>query len=152
MREIRRIEDQLKRAFEKHAWHGPSVREVLSGVTAHRAAARPIANGHSIWEIACHVSTWQRVVRQRLIEKKPVEPSDEENFPTIHDTRAAAWKRTLRELEEGQKALRQTILTLNDRQLDDPVRGMDYSVYVMLHGVIQHNLYHAGQIALLKKA
>lgn len=49
MSEIRRIEDQLKRAFEKHAWHGPSVREVLSGVTARRAAAQPIANGHSIW-------------------------------------------------------------------------------------------------------
>lgn len=152
MSEINRIEDQLKRTFEGGAWHGPSVREILRDVTAAQAAARLLPGAHSIWEIACHIATWQHCVRRRLEEKVALDPADEENFSTLRDTSETAWRATLDDLEKGQRALRETILRLCETNLADPVAGKDYNVYVMLHGVIQHNLYHAGQMALLKKA
>src|SRR5713226_2034192 len=75
MSEIKRIGDQLKRAFEGKAWHGPSVSEVLAGVTAEQAAAHPLAGAHSIWEITLHIATWERVGRRRIEESAPIDVS-----------------------------------------------------------------------------
>jgi len=150
MTEIEGIEDQLKRAFEGNAWHGPSLREVLAGVTAEMAAAKPLASAHSIWEIVLHIAAWEGVVRKRL-EGELAEPSAEEDWPPLKDTSEAAWRNTLEALENGNKELRRTISRLTDSRLEDVVAGQGYSVYFMLHGIIQHDLYHAGQIALLKK-
>lgn len=152
MSEIRRIRSQLRHAFEGPAWHGPSVRELLSDVTAEVAAARPVAGAHSIWEIALHISAWERVVRQHLDGEYTGDPPDEENFPTVSDTGHEAWQRTLAKLEEGNRALRDAIARLDEARLDEIVPEKVYSIYFMLHGCIQHDLYHAGQIALLKKA
>ena len=66
MTEIERILDQLKRAYEGDAWHGPSVREALAGVTAQQAHARPLTNAHSIWELVHHIAVWENVGRRRL--------------------------------------------------------------------------------------
>ncbi len=150
MEEIKRIEEQLKRAFEGEAWHGPSLRELLAGVTAEIAARKPLAQAHSIWEILLHVAAWENAVRRRL-EGEAVALSDEEDWPAVHDTSEAAWQNALAAVENGQRQLRETIRRLSDAQLGDIVPGKNYSVYFMLHGVIQHDLYHAGQIALLKK-
>ena len=151
MSEIRRINDQLKRAFEGKAWHGPSVSEVLAGVTAEQAAAHPISGAHSIWQIALHIATWERVGRRRLEEASPIEVSDEEDWPAVGDTTDAAWANTLEELRRNHEALRASIRQLDEARLDEIVPGTEYSFYFLLHGVIQHDLYHAGQIALLKK-
>ena len=152
MSERKRINDQLKRAFEGKAWHGPSVSEVLAGVTAEQAAAHPIAGGHSIWELTLHIATWERVGRKRIEEFTPIDVSDEEDWPAVQDTSEEAWISTLDELRRNHEALRATIRAMDDTRLDDIVPGTEYSVYFLLHGVIQHDLYHAGQIALLKKA
>ena len=106
MNEMDRILDQLKRAFEGDAWHGPSMRDALDGVDAPMAAMRPLAKAHSVWEIVLHITTWEAVVASRL-RGKPLEVTPELDWP---------------------------------------------SFYVLLHGIVQHDLYHAGQIALLKKA
>lgn len=151
MSEIRRINDQLKRAFEGKAWHGPSVSEVLAGVTAEQAAAHPISGAHSIWQIALHIATWERVGRRRLEEASPIEVSDEEDWPAVGDTTDAAWANTLEELRHNHEALRASIRQMDEARLDEIVPGTQYSFYFLLHGVIQHDLYHAGQIALLKK-
>ncbi|HKA21413.1 MAG TPA: DinB family protein [Blastocatellia bacterium] len=152
MSEKKRLNDQLKRAFEGQAWHGPSVSEVLAGVNAQQAAAHPIAGGHSIWELALHIQTWERVGRRRIQEFVPIDVSDEEDWPKVTDTSEAAWARTLEELRSNHQALRAAIRELDEDKLDEIVPGTTYSVYFLLHGVIQHDLYHAGQIALLKKA
>jgi uncharacterized damage-inducible protein DinB len=152
MSEIKRIRSQLRHAFEGPAWHGPAVRELLSDVTAERAAARPIPGAHSIWEITLHIMTWERVVRLRLDGDMPDDPPDEENWPKVSDTSQQSWQKTIAELEEGNKALRDAIARLDQLRLDEIVPEKVYSFYFMLHGVIQHDLYHAGQIALLKKA
>jgi uncharacterized damage-inducible protein DinB len=151
MREIERIQDQLKRAYEGAAWHGPSLREVLAGVTAEQAARKPLAQAHSIWEIVLHISVWERVAEQRL-EGKRVEPTAEEDWPPVVDASEKAWRKTLEASEKTHQELRSAIARLDDSQLPLEVTGTGYSIYFLLHGVIQHDLYHAGQIAILKKA
>ncbi len=152
MSETARIADELKRAFEGNAWHGPALREVLDGVTAQKAATRPFRSVHSIWEIVLHVSVWQEVVRRRLEGELISDLPPEEDWPAVRDTGKQAWKKSLEDLEGSYSALRQRMSLLDDARLNEKVPGMNYSVYVMLHGVTQHDLYHAGQIALLKKA
>ena len=152
MSELKRLNDQLKRAFEGKAWHGPSVSDVLAGVTAEQAAAHPITGAHSIWEVALHIATWERVGRRRIEEFIPIDVSDEEDWPTVEDTSDAAWSNTLDDLRRNHEALRAAIRALDETRLEDIVPGTQYSVYFLLQGVIQHDLYHAGQIALLKKA
>jgi uncharacterized damage-inducible protein DinB len=151
MSEVERIQDQLKRAYEGAAWHGPSLREVLAGVTAEQAARKPLAHAHSIWEIVVHISVWERVAEQR-IQGKRVEPTAEEDWPPVPDTSEDAWTRALDALEKTHQELRSAIARLDDAQLPLEVVGTSYSIYFLLHGVIQHDLYHAGQIAVLKKA
>lgn len=151
MKETTRIGEQLRRAFEGDAWHGPSLTEILDGVTAIEASRRPFPRAHSIWEIVFHLSTWRRVVRERLEGEIITDLTADQDWPPMTDSTGPAWKIALQELHVGQGVLRDKILNLDDARLQDTVAGMDYSVYVMLHGVIQHDLYHAGQIALLKK-
>ena len=151
MDEIKRIDDQLRRAFEGHAWHGPALRELLADVTAEQATARPIPGAHSIWEIALHIAAWHEGVRRR-VEGERVELSPEEDWPPVASTSEAAWQDALAVLERTHTELRRTVSRLADARLQEMVVGKDHSVYVMLHGLIQHDLYHAGQIALLKKA
>ncbi|HWP44127.1 MAG TPA: DinB family protein, partial [Blastocatellia bacterium] len=86
MSEIRRIRSELRHAFEGPAWHGPSVRELLSDVTAARAAGHPIPGAHSIWEIVLHIATWERVVRQWLDGELTGDPPEEENWPEVSNT------------------------------------------------------------------
>jgi uncharacterized damage-inducible protein DinB len=151
MDEIKRIDEQLRRAFEGQAWHGPSLRELLADVTAAQATARPVSRAHSIWEIVRHIAAWHEGVRRRL-EGERVELSAEEDWPPVANTPEAAWEDAVAALERTHTELRRTMSRLTDARLQEVVTGTDYSVDVMLHGLIQHDLYHAGQIALLKKA
>ena len=151
MTEIERIIDQLNRAFVGEAWHGPAVIEILEGVTAQQAAAHPLAGGHSIWELALHLAEWTRAVLRRL-RGDPAQLTDAENFPAVADTSGRAWEEVREFIKQAHVELRSAILLLDDSRLDQPIiEGMS-SIYVTLHGVIQHSLYHAGQIAILKKA
>ncbi len=153
MTEIERILDQLKRAYEGNAWHGPSVIEALAGVNAEQAHARPLANAHSIWELVHHIAVWENVGRRRLSgDRAQVEISSPEDWPPADDKSDGAWEQAKAALDRGHQALVQAIANLAESRLDEPIfEGMS-TVYVTLHGVIQHDLYHAGQIAMLKKA
>ena len=151
--EATRIADQLRRAFAGEAWHGDSLFEILEGVTAAQAAARPIKNAHTIWELMLHIAAWDNAVLRRL-GGVAVELSDAENFPTITDATATAWRKALAEVRRVHEELVKAVSLLPDSQLDEMVPGKEgahYTFYYMLHGVAQHELYHSGQIALLKK-
>ena len=148
-----RIADQLLRAFDGEAWHGDSLFEILEGVTAAQAAARPIAGAHTIWELVLHIVAWDGAVLRRL-GGAAVELSDAENFPPVRDTSEAAWRLALAQVRRGHEELVAAVASLPDSRLEDMVPGKEgahYTSYYMLHGVVQHELYHAGQIALLKK-
>jgi len=148
--EVERIRGELQRAFEGEAWHGPAVLELLRDVNAQQAAARPIAGAHTIWELVLHIAAWENAGRRRL-EGDRAELPDEENFPPVSDTSEAAWQQTIEALKIGHSKLCDTIAGLEESSLDEPILDGMRSVYITLHGVIQHDLYHAGQIALLKK-
>lgn len=151
MNEIERIELQLKLAFEGGAWHGPGVLETLEGVTAKQAAAHPVGGAHSIWELVLHIAAWEGACRRRLAGDR-AELSTTEDWPPVSDTTEAAWALTKAALIEGHGKLRESIAFLAEARLDAPILQNMPSVYVTIHGVIQHDLYHAGQIAILKKA
>jgi len=151
MTEIERITDQLRRAFEGDAWCGSALREVLADVTAESAARRMLANAHSVWEIVLHVAAWKDAVRRRLAGERVVTPA-EGDFPSVVETDATAWRNAIEMLETRHTELREAVARLDDARLEEPiVEGMS-SLYVTLHGAVQHDLYHAAQIALLRKA
>lgn len=151
MSESERIADQLQRALEGDAWHGPALKEVLAGVTPEQGARRPLPQAHSIWEIVQHIGVWDAVVRRRIEGETVGELPADQDWPPVRETGAAAWKKALEDLERGYRQLQQAIAAYPDERLPEKVTGKDYSFYVMLHGVVQHVLYHAGQIALLRK-
>ncbi|MEP7341872.1 MAG: DinB family protein [Acidobacteriota bacterium] len=152
MTETHRINSQLKRAYQGEAWHGPSLRELLAGATAAQAMAKPISDAHSIWELVNHIIAWEQIVKRRLEGETVAEIANEMNFPPVSDTSEEAWQTTLQALESSNQGLRNSIKQIDDAKLEEMVAGAGYTNYFMLHGAIQHGLYHAGQIALLKKA
>lgn len=150
MLETERIAGQLQRAFFADAWYGPALRKLLTEVAADMAFAKPLPGGHSIWELVLHAAAWKRVVCQWLAgEAAKVTP--EEDWPEVPDTSEAAWEQALEALEASHRELEEALSALSDSRLNDPVPGKDFSLYFVLHGVAQHDAYHAGQIALLKK-
>jgi uncharacterized damage-inducible protein DinB len=151
MDELQRIRDQIIRALDSDAWHGPSLMEVLAGLTAEAASARPIPDAHSIWEILLHVTATVNLVIYRLKGEARV-LSDEEDWPQPSACDDSAWEKDVDELRQAHMRLLDELSRDVHRDLDQPIVEGFSSVYVTLHGLVQHNLCHAGQIALLKKA
>jgi uncharacterized damage-inducible protein DinB len=154
MREIDRILDQMDRAFRKDAWHGPSLLEALEGVSAEGASKHPIRGAHSIWELVHHLGSWNAIVLRRL-RGEEVLVTAERDWPPVWEVSEVTWRRALENLQEGYARLREFVARIEDTQLDiqdQPTSSRNTSRYVVLHGLIQHNCYHAGQIAILKKA
>lgn len=152
--ETSRIADQLRRAYDGEAWHGPALFEILHGVTAAQAAARPIRGAHRIWEVVQHVAVWNDAGRRRMAGEV-VQPPPHEDWPAVKDESPEAWQRTLAHLKQTLDALASAVEACPDARLSEKVPGKEpdfYTLYYMLHGIVQHALYHAGQIALLKKA
>ncbi len=151
MTEVERIEDQLRRAIEGDAWHGPSVQHLLADVTVNQAIAKPVGGAHSIFELLFHMGAWEGVALKRLRGSADALP-DDQNWPSENPSDEAAWNDCKARFEHQNEQLRRAILELSDDQLASEAPGADYSFYYLLHGVIQHDLYHGGQIALLKRA
>ncbi len=151
MSEAELIADQLTRAFYGQAWHGPALLELLADVSATIAAAHPINDVHSIWELVLHISAWDNAALVRLSGQK-CQPQGAENFPPVAKADAAAWRKTVSESKRTHDRLVKTVAGLSDDRLRDRVPGKRYNFARMLHGIAQHELYHAGQIAILKKA
>ena len=157
--EVERIRDQFRRAFEGEAWHGPSVLALLDGVTAQQAAAHPIQGAHSIWELTLHIAAWESACKRRL-EGDPAQLTPEEDWQAIpdtgDDTSEAAWEQTKQQMIDTHRELMEAIARLDESRLNEPIikdPNIPFSsVYVTLHGGVQHDLYHAGQIAIVKKA
>jgi uncharacterized damage-inducible protein DinB len=156
MSELDRIADELRRDQQADPWHGPSARQVLEGVTAGAAAARPVAGAHNIWELVLHLIAWRGEVARRVEGGEPAEPA-EGDWPAVADTGDEAWARTRTRLQESHDRLAAALRRLPDGRLDEPVSrtgaaGSGVTYYVMLHGVAQHDAYHLGQISVLKRA
>ncbi len=154
MSETARLADQIRRAFGGSAWHGDSVLELLDGVNAKIAAAHPIKNAHSIWELVLHVAAWDGAVLKRA-GGSPVKLSGKRNFPPVDDTSEAAWRKAIEHAKQTHDELVTAVAAFPDSRLPEQVPGKTesyYNFFYMFSGIVQHELYHAGQIALLKKA
>jgi uncharacterized damage-inducible protein DinB len=158
MREIDRILDQRHRAYSGDAWYGSSVRDALFGVDAPQAAMRPIAEAHTIWEIVLHLTSWTREITRRLQQGNAQDPVDGDWPPMPVPADEPAWNTSLNALEAAHAALVAAMKQVDERRYDDVIgdervreTGGGVSYYVTLHGIIQHDIYHAGQIALLRK-
>ena len=149
--EASRIADQLRRAFDGSAWHGPALLELLKDVNAVAAAAKPVPAAHSIWELVLHIAAWDGAGLRRLAGYKS-QLKGPANFPPVVEVSEAAWRKAIAETKRTHDTLVQTVASLPDSRLRDQVPGKRYDFYHMLHGIAQHELYHAGQIAILKKA
>lgn len=151
MAELERILDQSQRAFEGDAWHGPSLMAILNDVSASQAVSRVFSGAHSIWELVNHIGAWERAGARRL-GGDPANLSEDEDWPAVSDTNELAWQKAKEALVAGHAEFQDGISKLDESRLDQPIVAGLATVYVTMHGIIQHTLYHAGQIAILKKA
>jgi len=142
----------LDEGYGPGAWHGADMKAALADVTPAIAFARPLPGAHNIAEIALHIATWEDVVQRRVGGEVIDSLPDEQDWPSARDETPAAWDAVQRKLEDAHARLEQRVAALPESRLDDPVAARDYDVEYMLYGIVQHTLYHAGQIALLKKA
>jgi uncharacterized damage-inducible protein DinB len=143
------LRELLHKTHYGPAWHGPAVAELLADVTAARAAAKPALGSHSIWALVLHMTAWKDEVRRRLSEPGR-KLSAEEDWPEIHDASDTAWRETLERLTASQAALENAVAGLGDEQLVGSATDGSRGFEELLHVIIHHDLYHAGQIAILK--
>lgn len=152
--------DTLRRSFDGDAWHGPSLADALRGVDARAASARPVAGAHSIWELALHVDAWTREVTRRLGGAPAGDPieGDWRAAPVPADD--GAWAAVAAGLHSARAAFLAALTAFPADQLDravpasgqpdEHVRPPTYAATIA--GLAEHNAYHCGQIALLRRA
>lgn len=150
--EIMRLDEQLRATLEGKAWHGPSVLEILAGVTAEQASSHPIQGAHSIWELVLHIGSDYAILLRRLAgDGRPLEP--DEDWPPCPPATPENWQHAVEALRRLNQQLREAVRAFPAERLDEPlVPEVPYTAYTQFIGVTQHHLYHAGQMALLKRA
>ena len=151
--EISLLLRMLDEAFERKAWHGPNLKGSLRGVTAAQAAWRPATGRHNIWEIVVHAAYWKYAVNRRLTGGKrgsfPQKGSNWFRRPEIESE--AAWRADLVILDQIHRAMRATIEKFPPSRLNSRPSGSKVSNLTLIYGIAAHDLYHTGQIQLLKK-
>jgi uncharacterized damage-inducible protein DinB len=155
--EADRLVDQFKRAHDGDAWHGSPLKEILKGVTAAQAATRPPNGVHSIWELVLHATGWRNEVADRATGKPAGEPA-QGDWPVVGDVSEQSWRNALAALDASHTRLVDVVRGMTDDRLFTPTNdprnrplGAGVSYYELLHGIVQHDAYHAGQIAILKR-
>jgi len=151
MTEVERILNQYDRVMHGNAWHGDPIWQILDDVSAECAAHRGVADAHTIWEIVLHMTFWEGVATRRLAGQRA--GLDEAlNFPAPPEPTAANWQKTREEFRALNQSLREALAKLEPASLDELSAAGKRTFYDEAHGVLQHDIYHAGQIALLKKS
>ncbi len=151
MTETDRMVAEYDRVMHGNAWHGDPIWQILDTITAETAAQRPIANAHTIWEIVLHMTFWEGAGAKRLAGQRAVE-DEALNFPAPPAPTEANWEKTREAFRASNQEFREALGRLDPSRLDELSAAGKRSFYAEAHGVIQHNIYHAGQVALLRKS
>lgn len=151
MSEIERIVAQYDNVLNGAAWHGDPMWQILDGISAETASARPLPNIHTIWEIVMHMIFWEEVVIERLHGRR-AGLIEERNFPPMPEATEANWRHALDELRASNAKFRTAISKLDPAKLDQLSAAGKRTYYNESHGLIEHHVYHLGQIAMLRKA
>ena len=150
-KELHRLDEQLRKSFEGEAWHGPSLMEALKGVNAEQAAAHPVPGAHSIWELVTHLAGTYGLVLKRL-EGKGWELPPDEDWPSTPAVTEENWKAAMENLKSLNFEIRSWVKRYQPEKLDEQiVNEVPYTAYTQFIGITQHDLYHAGQIVILRK-
>ena len=150
MNEAEFLVDQLRTTFNGDSWHGPNLVKTLKGIDLFDAGSRYLEDRHTIWELANHITYWIEEVYKSV---KGVTSLNHEgnDWPEMGATEDE-WARASSRLEEAVKVLAHELGAWTDEGLSKTVPGSNFTFKQMVHGLIQHNLYHAGQINVMKKA
>ncbi len=148
--ETYRITELLRRAFDGEPWYGPSVMDTLSDVTLEETLNQ-LPGSHTIVELVEHMIAWRTFVIERLNGNATYDVNQEESFNKISAMTAEQWSDILQRLHQTQQDLLQILSQISDKKLNEVVAGRAYSFDKMLHGIIHHDIYHIGQIILLRK-
>jgi hypothetical protein len=151
--EIEHLLGLLDEAYSRAAWHGPNLRGSIRSLTAHEAAWCPRAGRHNIWEIVTHAAYWKYAVRRRLLGEKRGSFSLQGSnwFVRPIDRTEKAWKADVALLDGEHQRLRAAVAALRPEHLDRPSRGSKTLARRLIAGIALHDVYHAGQIQLIKK-
>jgi uncharacterized damage-inducible protein DinB len=150
--EIARIAYVLQQTYDGQPWHGSSVMSTLQNISVSQAYAHPLPDCHSIAELVKHVTAWRIFVWEKLRGNANYDISTpEQDWPVTVDKTEASWQQSLVALEVSQQKLLEILSKAKDEKLAETVPGREYNFYFLLHGIIQHDLYHLGQMAMLKK-
>jgi hypothetical protein len=153
-RAVRQLLTLVDEAFGRRAWHGTNLRGSLRGVSAREAARPPAPGRHNVWELVVHAAYWKYVVRRRLTgDASGSFPHGGRDWFRLPEgaAREADWKRDLALLLAEHRKLRAVVARLRDADLDRPTKGSRQSAGFVVRGIAAHDLYHAGQIQLLKR-
>ena len=151
MSEIDRILTHYDQVMQGSAWHGDPVWQVLEGIDAEAAAARPLPDAHTIWEIVMHMIFWEGVVNERLAGRR-AGLIEEKNFPPMPQATEENWRKTLDQLRASNRAFRDALAKLDPVKIGELSAAGKRTYYDEAHGIIEHHIYHLGQIVLLSKA
>ncbi|MCI0464960.1 MAG: DinB family protein [Gemmataceae bacterium] len=143
----------LDEGFDHKAWHGPNLRGSIRGLSAEQAAWRPALDRHNIGEIVVHAAYWKYAVRRRLLgEKRGSFPLKGSNwFPQRVEFTESAWRANIELLEETHRTLRAAVAKLTPKELATTPPKSKVSNAALVRGIACHDVYHAGQIQLLKR-
>lgn len=136
----------LDSAYDRKGWHGTTLRGSLRGVSLDRALWRPKEKRHNIWELALHCAYWKYAVRRRLAgQKRGTFARKGSNWFASADADEKSWKDVMRVLDDEHRQLRAAIESLPKRAFDDREKTR------LIYGAAAHDLYHTGQIQLIKR-
>ena len=149
MNEVKFLIDQIKTTFNGDSWHGPNLVKTLNGIDKDQASTRTVGERHTIWELTDHITFWLEEVQKSVKAKKNLEHSGND-WPRMGATEAD-WKQSVNRLEAAVNMLVGELSTWKNSDLAETVPEAKFTFKQMLHGIIHHNLYHAGQINILRK-
>ena len=151
--EIEHLLALLDEAYKRAAWHGPNLRGSIRGLTAREAAWRPKASRHNIWEIIVHAAYWKYAVRRRLLGEKrgSFSLAGSSWFLRPADRSEKAWRADIVLLDQEHQRLRTAVAGFQAEYLDLSARGSKTLPRRLIAGIALHDVYHAGQIQLIKK-
>jgi uncharacterized damage-inducible protein DinB len=143
----------IEQSYNKKAWHGTNLRGSIRGLSAHEAARRPGPGRHNIWEIVVHCAYWKYIVRRRILgEKKGSFPLKGSNwFQRSTNLTEQAWREDMKLLESCHRLLLEAVSQLTPSELPHIPEGSKVSNLAIIAGIASHDIYHAGQIQLLKR-
>ena len=149
MDEVKLLYDQIETTFRGKSWHGPNMIQVLEGVSADKARLRPLSERHNIWELVNHMNYWMRAALYGLNGGEVPKPEGVEDWPPVGLTEEE-WRESVADLERTVNAILNALMGFSTINLEENVPEKGYNYRSLLHGVLHHNLYHMGQIAVLR--